>query len=307
MMDSTPPKPMSANSIQRVAIVGGTHGNELTGVYLVKKFEKSPNLVHRSSFATELLIANPRSVEVCRRYIETDLNRCFSRSGLDQEAQTYEEQRAQEIDRLLQTETPSESLCILDLHTSTSNMEMTLILGNLHPFNVRLAAYLSTINPRVKIYKWIDSESSQSALRSLSPLGLSIEVGPVPQGVLDADLYQETEYLIYAALDFIERSNRGEPPTCPSTITLYQGVEIVEFPRDEQGQLTGMIFPDLQYQDYNLLNPGDPMFVTFEGETIAYEGDVTVFPVFINEAAYYEKNIAMCLTRPEILAVEPAA
>jgi aspartoacylase len=300
MTDSTPPK-----TIQRVAIVGGTHGNELTGVYLVKKFENAPELVARSTFKTELLIANPRSVEVCRRYVETDLNRCFSRSGLDKPATTYEEQRAQEIDRLLNTETPSEELCILDLHTSTSNMGLTLILGNLHPFNVRLAAYLSTINPRVKIYKWIDSESSQSALRSLSPLGLSIEVGPVPQGVLDAELYQETEYLIYAALDFIERTNKGDRPTCPSAITLYQGVELVEFPRDSQGELTGMIFPDLQYQDYNLLNPGDPMFVTFEGENITYDGEVTVFPVFINEAAYYEKNIAMCLTQPQILGVEP--
>lgn len=300
MTDSTPP-----NSIQRVAIVGGTHGNELTGVYLVKKFEKSPQLVSRSTFTTELLISNPRSVELCRRYVETDLNRCFSRSGLNQPATTYEEQRAQEIDRLLKTDIPSEELCILDLHTSTSNMGLTLILGNLHPFNIRLAAYLSAINPRVRIYKWIDSESSQSALRSLSPLGLSIEVGPVPQGVLDADLYHETEYLIYAALDFIERSNQGERPICPGTITLYQGVEIVEFPRDEQGELTGMIFPDLQYQDYNLLNPDDPMFVTFDGEIISYSGDVTVFPVFINEAAYYEKNIAMCLTQPQILAVEP--
>ncbi|MGB8689622.1 MAG: succinylglutamate desuccinylase/aspartoacylase family protein, partial [Microcoleus sp.] len=35
------------NQIKRVAIVGGTHGNELTGIYLVKKFEREPNLIAR--------------------------------------------------------------------------------------------------------------------------------------------------------------------------------------------------------------------------------------------------------------------
>jgi succinylglutamate desuccinylase len=38
---------MISDLIRRVAIVGGTHGNELTGVYLVKKFQQSPNLLKR--------------------------------------------------------------------------------------------------------------------------------------------------------------------------------------------------------------------------------------------------------------------
>ena len=33
---------LSMNHIKRVAIVGGTHGNELTGIYLVKKFDRAP-------------------------------------------------------------------------------------------------------------------------------------------------------------------------------------------------------------------------------------------------------------------------
>ncbi|MBC7825362.1 MAG: succinylglutamate desuccinylase/aspartoacylase family protein, partial [Candidatus Parcubacteria bacterium] len=33
------------NLIKRVAIVGGTHGNEFTGAYLIKKFEQYPELV----------------------------------------------------------------------------------------------------------------------------------------------------------------------------------------------------------------------------------------------------------------------
>ncbi len=57
-----------------------------------------------------------------------------------------------------------------------------------------------------------------------------------------------------------------------------------------------MIHPQLQFRDYEALHPGDLMFLTFDGRAIAYEGESTVYPVFINEAAYYEKGVAMCLT-----------
>lgn len=64
-----------------------------------------------------------------------------------------------------------------------------------------------------------------------------------------------------------------------------------------------MIHPHLQGRDYQELKKGDPLFVTFQGETIFYEDEETVWPVFINEAAYYEKGIAMCLTKKEIVSV----
>ena len=64
-----------------------------------------------------------------------------------------------------------------------------------------------------------------------------------------------------------------------------------------------MIHPNLQFKDYEPLNPGQPMFLTFEGKTIAYEGKSTVYPVFINEAAYYEKGVAVCLTEKQQISV----
>jgi len=45
--------------ISRVAIVGGTHGNEFTGAYLIKKFDQFPDLIARPSFETVTLLANP--------------------------------------------------------------------------------------------------------------------------------------------------------------------------------------------------------------------------------------------------------
>lgn len=53
--------------------------------------------------------------------------------------------------------------------------------------------------------------------------------------------------------------------------------------------------------DWEPLNPGDPMFQTFDGKTIHYQGSGTVYPTFINEAAYYEKQQAFVTTRRETL------
>ena len=66
-----------------------------------------------------------------------------------------------------------------------------------------------------------------------------------------------------------------------------------------------MIHPQLQFRDYQPLHPGEPMFLTFTGETILYAGAATVFPIFINEAAYYEKGIAMTFTARQQFTVEP--
>lgn len=49
-------------------------------------------------------------------------------------------------------------------------------------------------------------------------------------------------------------------------------------------------------QDWQPLNKGDPLFLTLDGEVIAYKGDCTVYPTFINEAAYYEKKQAFVKT-----------
>jgi aspartoacylase len=116
---------------------------------------------------------------------------------------------------------------------------------------------------------------------------------------LDAKLFQQTEELTHAILDYVENYNQGKHLSIPSSLTLYQCVEMVDYPKDWQGELQAMIHPQLQFQDYQPLNPGDPMFLTFDGQVIPYQGQSTVYPVFINEAAYYEKGIAMCLTQKQ--------
>jgi aspartoacylase len=292
------------SKIKHVVIVGGTHGNEFTGAYLIKKFEQFPNLIQRGSFETLTLLANPKAFEVGRRYIDKDLNRCFLTLDVQNPALCgYEEQRAKAIAQQLGPKGNAQVDAIVDLHTTTANMGLSILLGSVNPASLRLAAYLSSLNPLVKVCCLTRGNAESSLLRSLCDLGVVIEVGPVAQGVLNARLFQETENLIHAVLDYLEACNQGISPQLPSTLTLYEYVADIDYPRTEQGELKAMIHPQLQFRDYEPLHPGDPIFLTFDGQAIAYEGSSTVYPVFINEAAYYEKGIAMSLTQKKQVVV----
>lgn len=292
------------NQIKRVAIVGGTHGNEFTGAYMIKKFEQFPDLIQRSSFESLTLFANPKAFELKRRYIDKDLNRCFLNQDLQNpDLLGYEQQRARAIAQQLGPKGNAQVDALIDLHSTTANMGLSVLLGSLHPASLRLAAYLSSINPRVKVCSLISPHAESAHLRSLCGLGMVIEVGPVAQGVLNPILFQETENLIHGVLDYFEACNQGTTLQLPSTLTLYKYVEEIDYPRNTYGELEAMIHPQFQFRDYEPLHPGDPMFLTFEGRAIAYEGKETVYPVFINEAAYYEKGIAMCLTQKEQVAI----
>jgi succinylglutamate desuccinylase len=288
---------MMFNSIRRVAIVGGTHGNEWTGIYLVKKFEQFPELIARSSFEMITLLGNPKAIAANRRYIDQDLNRCFSHEDLSNPTLTsYEEQRAKAIAAQLGPKENPQVDFIIDLHSSTANMGLTILPSSTDLFNLRLCGYLSQIDPAVRITLGIACHQDMPMLRSLSPLGCTIEVGAIAQGVLDARHLQQTEMLVHAILDYLDAINQGNPMPVPSSMTVYQAIESIDYPRNSSGELQAMIHPQLQFKDYAPLQDGDPMFLSFTGESIFYREEKVVYPVFINEAAYYEKKIAMTLT-----------
>ncbi len=294
-----------SDQIRRVAIVGGTHGNELTGVYLVKKFEQCPQLIQRASFQSMTLLANPEAIRINRRYLDRDLNRCFAIADLqNSNLNSYEDRRAKAIAAQLGPKVQPNVDVIFDLHSTTANMGLTILPSSRHPFQQQLSAYLSDRYPTVRICYGVQSDQDAPMLRSLTPLGFTLEIGAIAQGILDAQQFQQTEMLIYAILDYLDAYNRNELPPLPSHWTYYQAIAPVDYPRNAAGELQAMVHPQLQFQDYQPLHPGDPMFLTFTGNTISYAGHTTVFPVFINEAAYYEKGIAMILTQKEHLRLD---
>jgi succinylglutamate desuccinylase len=295
------------NEIKHVLIVGGTHGNELTGIYLIKKFQRFPDLMARSSFNSSTLLANPEAHKHMRRYVDEDLNRCFRQQDLiNPQRSSYEAQRAKQINQQFGTKGSDPADVIIDVHSTTSNMGLTLILADRHPWSVSLAAYLTTIYPTLKV---LDSGLAQTSkqdapyLDSISKFGCTVEIGAVPQGVLDATLFQQAEALTHTILDYIEAYNRRVSLSLPDQVTVYQTTKRIDYPRDESGEIMAMVHPQLQLCDYAPLHFGNPLFITFDNQTILYEDNLTVYPVFINEAAYYEKGTAMAFTQPVQLSV----
>lgn len=71
--------------LSRVAVCGGTHGNEMSGVYLVREMCKSVDKEEEDvekPMSVIVVLANPLAAQQCRRYIKTDLNRCFTHATL---------------------------------------------------------------------------------------------------------------------------------------------------------------------------------------------------------------------------------
>ena len=132
---AAPPPP-----IRRVVVAGGCHGNEYSGIYMLRQLERNADDVSARypSLTVETLVANIQAHDQNRRFILNDLNRLFSAESLavDPPADTYETERARMISQLLGPkgawrgeagDGESADLCI-DLHTTTSHMGCTLII-----------------------------------------------------------------------------------------------------------------------------------------------------------------------------------
>lgn len=291
--------------IKNIAITGGTHGNEFTGVYLVKKWQKRPELIQRSTFKTITKLMNTRAIQEVRRYVEQDLNRSFGMLDLaDDTLETYEAKLAKELNEELGkkgSDNPNVDF-IVDLHTTTANMGLSIVVSNPSTITWRAIAYLSKMEAALKVYHW-QGDIENSFVDSMAPNGFAIEVGAVPQGVLRANLFLQTEALIYHLLDYIEKENNGDDLGIESTLEIYEHDILVDYPRDEEGDIVAMVHQDRQDKDFTLIKKGDPLFLTLENETIEYDGEER-YTIFINEAAYYEKGFAMTLAQKRVVEID---
>jgi aspartoacylase len=77
---------------------------------------------------------------------------------------------------------------------------------------------------------------------------------------------------------------------------------LVDYPRDDEGDIVAMVHQERQGKDFTLITKGDPLFLTLENETIVYEGEPR-YALFINESAYYEKGFAMTLAQKKMVVL----
>lgn len=285
------------SKIKQVAVVGGTHGNEFSGIYLLRKWQKSPQLLARDSIEVETVFANPKGFEQNKRYIDSDLNRQFTEVDLaNNELANYEQSRAKAINAQLGPKGDAKTDFIIDLHNTTSNMGPTLILLQSDDFNKKMGAYvLSKMPEAVIVFEDQVSMDEHYFLASIAPQGVIVEIGPQPQSVIRQDVLDWMETMTQSILDFVELYNNNSLPELPATYDAYNYIESLTLPMDENGERIGMVHKSVQDNDFKPLKKGDPIFTLFDGGEITYQGDYEAYPHFINEAAYYDNNLAMSL------------
>ncbi|XP_069828796.1 N-acyl-aromatic-L-amino acid amidohydrolase (carboxylate-forming)-like [Dendropsophus ebraccatus] len=293
--------PAQWSPVSRVVIFGGTHGNEMSGVALAKHWLKDPSELHRKTFMAEACLANPLAVEQCVRYVDTDLNRCFSEAVLsspESDKDPYEFKRARELNGKYGSGSNPFDF-VLDLHNTTSNMGATLLCcSDDDILAMHMANYLQSRsgNHSMPCYNYLINipKKDNIYLQNIGKHSLCLELGPQPHGVTRADVLTRMKELVNWALDFLDLYNQGEE--FPSFETdRYRVLSRVDYPRDSTGEISAFIHSELQDKDYVPLKPGDPIFTNINGEDVFYEGGTVVYPTFINEAAYYEKKVAFVL------------
>ncbi|CAK6958505.1 N-acyl-aromatic-L-amino acid amidohydrolase (carboxylate-forming) B-like isoform X3 [Scomber scombrus] len=298
---------VSVPPLSRVAVCGGTHGNEMSGVYMVREMQKQKVDIAGSVSVTTVL-SNPAAVDACRRYIETDLNRCFTNallSGPITDSTPLELRRAQELNALLGPKGSRDAVdLVCDIHNTTANMGLCLIFYSLDWITLHIYKYIQSkmTSAPVRAIQLDIPISEAYSLESVGQHGFAIEVGPQPTGVLRADIYNVVKEAVDLTLEWLQKFNSGTTFE-GGKVEAYSLVRSIDYPRDTTtSEITAAIHPELQDNDFKLLQPGDPIFKSFSGEMVKHEGE-ELYPFFVNECAYYEKKIAFHLAQKKTLTI----
>ena len=288
----------------QVLVVGGTHGNERTGIQLLRRLRASPEELQRNSFEAHTLLANEPAIAANCRYLDQDLNRCFSETLLNGTASNREQQLAQAINNQYGPKgANTQTDWVIDLHTTTANMGTTLVVQQHDPLALDMALYVQQQLPESVIFYENNTPGTDPFLCSVARHGFLIEVGPVAQGLLRWEVFEQTRIALQHALDFIDLQ-LSDKLTLPSTreAEVFEFIEKLHLPRNDKGDIIGMIHPQLQDRDYHQLAPGEPIFILDNGETVAFDYPEPVYVAFVNEAAYYDQGHGLSLMRKKRLS-----
>lgn len=269
----------------RFAIIGGTHGNEFTGIEIIRllQLNKANQYIHKY----DTFIGNPKAYEHKKRYIDSDLNRSF---GLNAVSKGYETKRSTELkERII-----GQYDFLIDIHSTTTNMGLTIVLTRNDLTSLKAASYIQDKMPEVKLICTEKFNEECSFTTAMVPSGFIIEVGAVAHNVISAyyiqKVYQMLEHLLswnfQSDVDLINRD-------------YYKSIGTLSFP----SKIGFYIHPHLEHNDFKKIVNGDPLFINIEGEQKHYSATNqslnTVYPFFINEASYQELNLAMSLSTLE--------
>jgi aspartoacylase len=285
----------------RVMVVGGTHGNERNAPWLLEAWRRHPALLRSRGLGLELVLGNPAAHADGVRYLDRDLNRSFVPALLDAPG-------ARELLALHGPGGSAPCLVALDLHSTTAAMGSSLVVYGRRPADLALAAGVQQ-RLGLPIYLHEQDRAQTGYLVERWPCGLVVEVGPVPQGVIKATICRQSQLALEAALEVLAEARSGAL-RLPARLVVHRHLGSLDLPRHDDGSPAAVVHPQRQGRDWQPIGAGEPLFLTAEGLTIPFhpqadQVDGPVWAVFINEAAYGEKGIALSLTRRESWPVEP--
>lgn len=273
---------------KKVIIFGGTHGNEWTGIYAIQKFA-SEIAEQFKDLEIHLVLANPEAYKLNKRFKDEDLNRAFQFLHEDR-PDSFEHSRAKEIKAMIE----AEPCFVIDLHTTTSNMGNTLIITRNQPVNFFVGSHLTKKLKDTRII--VSADPNRKYLGSQSDFGMMIEVGPVPNSVIDAKILESTVALLKEALGILSTPvNLTE-----GSVEIYEEIEDIFYPQNENGDLTAYIHESFQGKDFIPLEGAYVPFKAFDGTEVRMTTKEKLFPIFINEAAYYPTRLAFTLCRKRL-------
>ncbi len=283
----------------QVLLVAGTHGNEINGIWLFEQWEKSPFLINTHGIKTYKVIGNPEAKKAGKRYIHNDLNRSFIEESYSSiNSSNLEGIRANQLVQLYGNKGENPCQIALDFHTTTASMGSCLVVYGRRGSDLALASLIQS-KLGLPIYLHESDDDQTGFLVESWKCGLVIEIGPVAQGLLNSRIISQTKLILESCLEQIKLFQNGYV-FFPDNLIVHRHIKSIDFPRDPEGFINGSVHPLRQSKDWYPLNKNDELFLMPDGKSIKFEENEAFIPLFINEASYAEKNIAMSLTKREV-------
>ena len=284
-------------TLKKILIVSGTHGNEINPIWAVNQFSKHYKITD-NDIEYKFIIGNPLAFERGIRYVDTDLNRSFDfRNNLDKT--NYEIDRANFLVKNFGINSSEPCQIAIDLHTTTANMGTSIVMYGRRNKDFCLAALLQ-YKFGLPIYLHENDKNQNGFLVEAWPCGVVIEIGSVAQNFYDPKIINRFLIIIRDLRDEINKL-KNNLIKLPKELIVFVHQGSIDYPREKNGNINGIIHPERINQDWKQIKRGDPLFLDLCGNTIFYNGNENICPVFIGEVSYKEKNIAMSYTRKEVI------
>jgi aspartoacylase len=276
-------------TVQRILIVSGTHGNEINPIWAVKQFNRVENSLNHG-IEYEYIIGNPVAYEKGCRYIDDDLNRSFKeiKNRNQDNNSAYEINRANYLVDQFGIHGSKPCQIAIDLHTTTANMGTSIVMYGRRFKDFCLAALLQN-KFGLPIYLHEKDKAQTGFLVEAWPCGLVIEIGAVAQNFYDPKIIDRFSLIIGSLREEIDKL-KNKLIELPRELVVYVHQGSIDYPRDEKGDIDGIIHPERLSQDWKMIKKGDPLFLDNQGIIHKYERDQLIWPVFIGEVAYKEKK-----------------